>query len=44
MVSDIDYMTGWEMRQDVLKYSVDFSPPGVEVHCLYGNGLDTVEK
>uniref|UniRef100_A0A1I8P7E8 Group XV phospholipase A2 n=1 Tax=Stomoxys calcitrans TaxID=35570 RepID=A0A1I8P7E8_STOCA len=41
---DIDYRTGWEMRKDTLHYTLNFSPPGVELHCLYGEGLDTVER
>jgi lysophospholipase III len=41
---DLDYMTGWEMYQDTVKYQNDFSAPGVEVHCLYGYGVKTVEK
>lgn len=31
------------MRQDTLKYT-DFSAPGVEVHCLFGSSINTVEK
>lgn len=42
--NDIDYRTGWEMRKDNLQYTLNFSPPGVELHCLYGDGLDTVER
>nr|CAD7399051.1 unnamed protein product [Timema poppensis] len=34
---------GWEMRKDVEKYSLNFSPPGVEVHCLHGEGVQTVD-
>lgn len=36
-------MTGYEMYQDVKKY-MDFGPPGVEVHCLHGATVPTVEK
>lgn len=32
------------MRKDTEQFSEDFTPPGVEVHCLYGLGVDTVEK
>lgn len=32
------------MRKDTEKYTEDFSPPGVEVHCLYGQFVATVEK
>lgn len=42
--SDLDYPIGWEMRKDTEKYTEDFTPPGVEVHCLYGSGVDTVER
>lgn len=31
------------MRKDLLKYT-EFTPPGVEVHCLFGVGVDTVER
>ncbi|KAJ8867356.1 hypothetical protein PR048_031157 [Dryococelus australis] len=41
---DIDYEVGWEMRLDVQKYADDFSPPGVEVHCLQGYGVDTIDR
>ncbi|XP_061399219.1 phospholipase A2 group XV-like [Musca vetustissima] len=41
---DIDYRTGWEMRKDTLHYTLNFGAPGVELHCLYGDGLDTVER
>ncbi|CAH0389323.1 unnamed protein product [Bemisia tabaci] len=42
--NDISYPTGWEMRKDVHKYAQRFAPPGVEVHCLHGYGVNTVEK
>lgn len=41
---DINVPNGWEFRKDNEKYQLDFTAPGVEVHCLYGNGLDTVER
>lgn len=41
--TDIDYKTGWEMRKDTLKYT-SFIAPDVELHCLYGDGVDTIEK
>lgn len=31
------------MRKDTIKYA-DFTAPGVEVHCLYGEGSPTVER
>lgn len=40
----IDYRTGWEMRKDTMRYSQNFSPPDVELHCLYGDGVKTVER
>ncbi|XP_055596081.1 phospholipase A2 group XV-like [Uranotaenia lowii] len=41
---DINFTDGWEMRQDVLEYSQNFTAPGVEIHCLYGSGVPTVER
>lgn len=41
---DLDYMTGWEMRKDTIRYNRNFDPPNVELHCLYGEGIDTVER
>ncbi|XP_075212925.1 lysosomal phospholipase A and acyltransferase-like [Lycorma delicatula] len=41
---EIDYSVAWEMRKDVEKYSLDFTAPGVEVHCLHGYGVSTVDK
>lgn len=40
---DLGYSIGWEMRKDVLKYVDDFSAPNVEIHCLYGSKMNTVE-
>lgn len=31
------------MRKDVLPYT-EFTAPGVQVHCLYGEGFPTVER
>lgn len=31
------------MRKDSLKYT-DFTAPGVEIHCLYGGNVSTVEQ
>ncbi|CAB3373511.1 Hypothetical predicted protein [Cloeon dipterum] len=42
--SDIDWLTGWEMRKDTEKYSLNFTAPGVEVHCAHGVGVATVEQ
>lgn len=41
---DINYPLGWEMRKDVEQYSLNFAAPGVEVHCLHGFGVDTVDS
>ncbi|XP_029049451.1 phospholipase A2 group XV-like isoform X1 [Osmia bicornis bicornis] len=41
---DINVPNGWEFWKDNEKYQLNFTPPGVEVHCLYGTGLDTVQK
>uniref|UniRef100_A0A336K1X7 Centrosomal protein of 97 kDa n=1 Tax=Culicoides sonorensis TaxID=179676 RepID=A0A336K1X7_CULSO len=40
--NDLGYPTGWEMRKDMIQY-LDFTAPGVEVHCIYGSGVPTVE-
>lgn len=40
--TDLNYTIGWEMRKDMLPY-LDFSPPNVEVHCIYGSQVPTVE-
>lgn len=42
--SDIDFKDGWEMRKDTLPYSLNFSAPGVELHCMFGSGINTVER
>lgn len=36
-------MIGYEMFEDVKQY-MDFGPPGVEVHCLHGDTIPTLEK
>lgn len=41
---DINFTDGWEMRKDSLPYAMNFSAPGVEIYCLYGTGIDTVEN
>lgn len=41
---DVNVPNGWEFRKDNEKYQLNFSPPGVEMHCLYGEKVDTVEK
>lgn len=34
----------WEMRKDTERFSSDFSAPGVELHCLFGHNVSTVER
>lgn len=41
---DINYMVGYNMWIDVRNLTYDLTPPGVEVHCLHGHGIDTMEK
>jgi len=41
---DLGYPDGWEMWKDNKDFVMDFSAPGVEVHCLHGVGVDTVER
>nr|CAH7741035.1 unnamed protein product [Callosobruchus chinensis] len=40
----LSFPEGWEMRKDTEPYQLHFQPPGVEVHCLYGVNVPTVEK
>lgn len=40
---DLGYPNGWEMRKDNQQYVDDFAPPNVEIHCLFGSQIDTVE-
>lgn len=42
--SDIDYSVAWDMYQDVYPFVKNFNPPGVELFCIYGYGIPTVEK
>ncbi|VVD01942.1 unnamed protein product, partial [Leptidea sinapis] len=41
---DMDLPNAWEMRKDTEKYSRDFTAPGVELHCIYGYNISTVER
>jgi len=41
---DIGIPNAWEFKKDNEKYQLDFTAPGVEVHCLYGSKVETVEK
>ncbi|KAK7492259.1 hypothetical protein BaRGS_00016556 [Batillaria attramentaria] len=38
---DIDFMDGYDMWLDTQKLIIDLTPPGVEVHCLHGLGINT---
>ncbi|XP_052865995.1 phospholipase A2 group XV-like [Anopheles cruzii] len=42
--NDLDYPNGWEMRKDTLPYTLNFTAPGVELHCFYGTKINTVES
>lgn len=41
---DLSYPTGWEMVKDTAKYAMNFKAPDVELHCLYGTKVATVES
>lgn len=41
---DVEYPNGWEMYQDTLPHSLNLTAPGVEVHCIYGTNVSTVEQ
>ncbi|CAH0556856.1 unnamed protein product [Brassicogethes aeneus] len=41
---DISFPDGWEMRKDTEPFQLNFKPPGVEVHCLFGVNVNTVER
>jgi len=41
---DINFPTGWEFFKDTRGLLNNLSPPGVEVHCLYGSGMETAER
>ncbi|KAK2724865.1 hypothetical protein QYM36_001365 [Artemia franciscana] len=41
---DINYPDGYDMWLDTKDLIPDLSPPDVEVHCLYGTGIETVES
>lgn len=42
--SDLNYPIGWEMMKDTDQYKWNFTAPDVELHCLYGTGIPTVER
>ncbi|GAB6026887.1 hypothetical protein CHUAL_013532 [Chamberlinius hualienensis] len=41
---DLKFTDGYNMWLDTKNLIYDLQPPGVEVHCLYGTGVDTEEK
>lgn len=41
---DIDYSVAHEMWKDVYNFTQNFDAPGVEVHCLHGYNVNTVER
>lgn len=41
---DINYPTGYQMWLDTKNLTSPLNPPGVEVHCLHGNGVNTIDS
>lgn len=41
---DLGYPQAWEMRKDNQKFVDDFPAPNVEIHCLYGSQMETIEQ
>uniref|UniRef100_A0A1B0AJP7 Group XV phospholipase A2 n=2 Tax=Glossina TaxID=44049 RepID=A0A1B0AJP7_GLOPL len=42
--NDLDFRNGWEMRKNVMRYVLNFNAPDVELHCIYGDRVPTVEQ
>jgi lysophospholipase-3 len=43
LFEDIDYETGYNMWLDTNRLTYDLTAPDVEVHCLHGYGVNTME-
>lgn len=43
MFKDIDYPVGYEMWLDNRNLTYNFTHPGVDIHCIHGVGVNTVE-
>ncbi|XP_064478264.1 phospholipase A2 group XV-like [Ornithodoros turicata] len=41
---DIDFPEGYEMYKDTRPYMMDLTPPGVEIHCLFGQNVSTINS
>lgn len=41
---DINYLTGYEMWLDTRNLTYNMDPPGVEVYCIHGAGIETMHK
>ncbi|XP_063529576.1 phospholipase A2 group XV-like [Cydia strobilella] len=44
LFTDMNLPNAWEMRKDTDQFRTDFSAPGVEVHCVYGYNISTVDR
>lgn len=44
LFEDINYQVGYNMWLDVKNLTYSLTPPGVEVFCVHGVGLDTMDK
>ena len=44
LFEDIDYDVGNQMWKDTRNLTRDMIPPGVEVHCIHGVGINTMER
>lgn len=44
LFTDMELPDAWEMRKDTEKFTKQFTAPGVEVHCIYGYNISTVER